>query len=80
MSSFKSSDVISGIPYGDIEDILSFHHTWLSIRDELETLIVNYYNQDDFDSFIEAYDDWYENLEEVWPDLDPDDPNPSLEP
>lgn len=73
-------DVISGIPYGDIEDILSFHHTWLSIRDELETLIVNYYNQDDFDSFIEAYDDWYENLEEVWPDLDPDDPNPSPEP
>ena len=73
-------DVISGIPYGDIEDILSFHHTWLSIRDELETLIVNYYNQDDFDSFIEAYDDWYENLEEVWPDLDPDDPNPFPEP
>ena len=38
------------------------------------------YNQDDFDSFIAAYDYWYENLEEVWPDLDPDDPNPFPEP
>ena len=34
----------------------------------------------DLDNMQAAYDYWYENLEEVWPDLDPDDPNPFPEP